>query len=560
MRAKQPLGDHLDWCGSSHSKVKVVLFIPGHWGSYTQSRSLGAHGLRLTGKADSAVEKSIIDSLGSGALSGDALNEESFIYEVLSVDFAGQGAALHGHFLRSQANYVGASVKHISHVCNVDSITLVGHSMGGIVARLVPVLYPEGAHLVRNIITLASPHSNPIYAFDYSIKKVYDELNAGWSEETLVISVSAGLRDEFMDDSTLLSNTASFSILATEMPTLTLRGEFGMDHQAITWCFDVLSSLRKVIWALSTSSDKDVSSRLKAAKAYLGGDSFATNYLSSKYHLYAKFGVIHASSIESGFFYNVPNLLSLFCILGCLRCSFSSESDTHILLLTAICGWCFCDISASVTLILTIVASLVHTLVSSTVPVGFCRGKILGPSIAIFSISFTLALILVLQFSGVLVDKKAWHYTDAYIFLFVICWISCCLFLIVGFSRTLRQKCDLSFVSLAVVVAIEAAIGPSALILWGGRLEAGNWQSLLLILFSVSLYHMQQRRRMENEVALTMKSHHSLCLGMSIAGASKWILARGHGYRLVLVIPALAISDIICTRLARKGRRREKDS
>jgi len=168
--------------------------------------------LRLTGKADSAVEKSIIDSLGSGALSGDALNEESFIYEVLSVDFAGQGAALHGHFLRSQANYVGASVKHISHVCNVDSITLVGHSMGGIVARLVPVLYPEGAHLVRNIITLASPHSNPIYAFDYSIQKVYDELNAGWSEETLVISVSAGLRDEFMDDSTLLSNTASFSV------------------------------------------------------------------------------------------------------------------------------------------------------------------------------------------------------------------------------------------------------------------------------------------------------------------------------------------------------------
>src|SRR6056300_920659 len=99
----------------------------------------------------------------------------------------------------------------LQRVCDVDSITLVGHSMGGIVARLVPVLHPEIAHLVRDIITLASPHSNPIYAFDYSIQKMYEELRTGWTKETLVISISTGLKDEMIEPgSCLLHNNRSF--------------------------------------------------------------------------------------------------------------------------------------------------------------------------------------------------------------------------------------------------------------------------------------------------------------------------------------------------------------
>jgi fermentation-respiration switch protein FrsA (DUF1100 family) len=244
LRARQPSSDHPpDWCGgTSHNnaaEVKVVLFIPGHWGSYTQSRSLGAHGLKLTGRASGAtyVER-IVHSLGSGSLSGAATtSEESFVYEVLSVDFAEQGTALHGDFLIYQSNYVSDSVKHIAvrtaeihrhslgptvaqnlisipqRVCNVDSITLVGHSMGGVVARLVPVLHPEIAHLVRDIITLASPHSNPIYAFDYSILEVYERLESESGGETLVVSVTTGLKDEMIEPTSgFLQHPSSFSV------------------------------------------------------------------------------------------------------------------------------------------------------------------------------------------------------------------------------------------------------------------------------------------------------------------------------------------------------------
>lgn len=85
--------------------------------------------------------------------------------------------------------------------------------MGGIVARLVPILHPESSQLVRDIVTLASPHSNPIYAFDYSIREVYDKLERDSAKNTLVVSISAGLRDEMiLPSSTFVRGAISISV------------------------------------------------------------------------------------------------------------------------------------------------------------------------------------------------------------------------------------------------------------------------------------------------------------------------------------------------------------
>jgi uncharacterized membrane protein len=137
--------------------------------------------------------------------------------------------------------------------------------------------------------------------------------------------------------------------------------------------------------------------------------------------------------------------------------------------------------------------------------------------------------------------------------------IFCCIFLVLGFSQSLRRKRDLSFVSLAFVGTTVAGIGPFSLILWGGRPEAWNWQSLILILFSVSLYHSQQRCRSEQSLALATNSVLSLSFGISVVCAGNWLLARGHAYRLVYVIVAVAPTDAIATRIATKERRPEKD-
>jgi hypothetical protein len=47
-----------------------------------------------------------------------------------------------------------------------------------------------------------------------------------------------------------------------------------MDHQAIVWCHGVLHQVRKVIWALSLSEDKDVEERLRGVQNVLGTDTY----------------------------------------------------------------------------------------------------------------------------------------------------------------------------------------------------------------------------------------------------------------------------------------------
>mmetsp|Transcript_16514 Transcript_16514/g.40350 ORF Transcript_16514/g.40350 Transcript_16514/m.40350 type:complete len:347 (-) Transcript_16514:38-1078(-) len=337
-------------------------------------------------------------------------------------------------------------------------------------------------------------------------------------------------------------------------------GEFGMDHQAITWCSDVLHSLRVVIWALSTAGgDEDVVARLQLVMKHFGEDSFSTDYIYSRDNLNTKFGYINASSIESGMVYNIPHLLSFFCILGGLRCSFHSECDNYIFLLTVISGWYFCGINKGSILILTLVANIVHSLISSTIPVGFCVAENLGASVVMLLVPFTVVTFLSFSLRGVVIDATALQYKDSYLFIFVIDCILCCLFLIIGFSDTSHRRRDLSFVASTFIVTIISGVGSCSLILWGDRPQARNWHALILILSSVSLYYMRQRRRMNRALALQLNSRHSLVLGMSVAGVCKWLLATGHVYRLVFLIPAVTVSDIIRDRLGSNERRGEKD-
>ena len=89
--------------------------------------------------------------------------------------------------------------------------------MGGIVARLTPIRHPDTAKLIPNIITLATPHANPLYAFDESVHDIFLQLqrqpppmeqgrynnnnNNNNNQNLLVVSISGGLRDEMIEPS-----------------------------------------------------------------------------------------------------------------------------------------------------------------------------------------------------------------------------------------------------------------------------------------------------------------------------------------------------------------------
>jgi hypothetical protein len=86
--------------------------------------------------------------------------------------------------------------------------------MGGYVARLTPILHPSTQPFLHNIITLATPHSNPLYAFDESIYELHQTLLTEQQDDTLIVSISGGLRDEMIAPSACHANHAvsSFTV------------------------------------------------------------------------------------------------------------------------------------------------------------------------------------------------------------------------------------------------------------------------------------------------------------------------------------------------------------
>lgn len=74
--------------------------------------------------------------------------------------------------------------------------------MGGYVARLTIARYPQLQSLLENIVTLATPHSNPLYAFDATVHRIHQQiiqtLDAQEKGQSLWVSLSGGLRDEMI--------------------------------------------------------------------------------------------------------------------------------------------------------------------------------------------------------------------------------------------------------------------------------------------------------------------------------------------------------------------------
>lgn len=106
-----------DITDSSHctANASIVVYIPGHWGSYTQCRSLGAHGTQLTRHSHTRdYTKKAYQSLADGTWNGVASEEENFVFDTYCIDFAEQGAGSHGNMIRKQADFVARVVEKLT--------------------------------------------------------------------------------------------------------------------------------------------------------------------------------------------------------------------------------------------------------------------------------------------------------------------------------------------------------------------------------------------------------------------------------------------------------------
>ncbi|KAF4982918.1 hypothetical protein FZEAL_1546 [Fusarium zealandicum] len=233
-----------------------VLFIPGNAGSYKQVRPIASEAANYFHhnlQHDHAALDAGIRSL-----------------DFFTVDFNEDITAFHGQTLLDQAEYLNEAVRYIlslysdpqrvsreDHLPDPTSVIILGHSMGGVVARAMLVQPNYQSNSINTIITMSAPHSRPPVTFDGQIVQIYDDINAYWRRaysqkwannnplwHVTLVSIAGGGLDtvvpsDYASLESLVPPTHGFTVFSTGIPTVWT----SMDHQAILWC----DQFRKVI-------------------------------------------------------------------------------------------------------------------------------------------------------------------------------------------------------------------------------------------------------------------------------------------------------------------------
>jgi PGAP1-like protein len=191
----------------------LILYIPGHGGSYEQSRSIGAHGTGLSTRRErdpssSASEMRRIQQEILVSSQGGNSSKLSFFYDTFALDFQEQGSALHGDILQAQIQFTVHILKQFFLVNYVPELPvqpsrryllyIVGHSAGGYVAReaasrLRSQLQQQRqqASLVQlaGVVTMVTPHQ--------LFRTTLQSANRSPSRLSpfIVVSVVGGVRD-----------------------------------------------------------------------------------------------------------------------------------------------------------------------------------------------------------------------------------------------------------------------------------------------------------------------------------------------------------------------------
>ncbi|KAM4064761.1 PGAP1-like protein [Hirsutella rhossiliensis] len=233
-----------------------VLFIPGNAGSYKQVRPIAAEAANYF----------------HDALRQDGVSMEAGVrnLDFFTVDFNEDITAFHGQTLLDQAEYLNEAIRYIlslysdpqradrdSQLPDPTSVVILGHSMGGVVARAMLIQPNYQPKSINTIITMSAPHARPPVTFDGQIVHIYDEINDYWRSayaqkwandnplwHVTLVSIAGGSLDtvvpsDYASLESLVPETHGFTVFTTGIPTVWT----SMDHQAILWC----DQFRKVV-------------------------------------------------------------------------------------------------------------------------------------------------------------------------------------------------------------------------------------------------------------------------------------------------------------------------
>ncbi|KAI9706973.1 MAG: GPI inositol deacylase [Bogoriella megaspora] len=238
-----------------------VLFIPGNAGSYKQVRPLAAEAAEYFHNVLRHDENAIKD--GKRTL------------DFFSVDFNEDITAFHGQTLLDQAEYLNEAIAFILKLYHdpnrslrepglpdPSSVMIIGHSMGGIVARTMLTMPNYQTNSINTIVTLSAPHGRAPVSFDADIIKTYARINKYWRDahsqqwanknplwHVTLVSIAGGGLDtmvpsEYSSLASIVPPTHGFTVFTSSIPNVWT----GMDHLAIMWCDQFRKSVIRALY------------------------------------------------------------------------------------------------------------------------------------------------------------------------------------------------------------------------------------------------------------------------------------------------------------------------
>ncbi|XP_016289241.1 GPI inositol-deacylase isoform X2 [Monodelphis domestica] len=234
-----------------------VLFLPGNAGSYKQVRSLGSIALR---KAEDIDFK--------------------YHFDFFSINFNEELVALYGGSLKKQTKFVHECIKIILKLYEGQefapkSVAIVGHSMGGLVARALLTIKNFKPELVNLLVTQATPHTAPVMSLDSYLTDFYRTVNNYWilnsqDIKLITLSVAGGFRDyqvrSGLASLTRLSHeTKTLSVLTSAIP----RTWASTDHLSIVWCKQLQLATIRAFFDLIDDDTKQITMKPKKKMAVL---------------------------------------------------------------------------------------------------------------------------------------------------------------------------------------------------------------------------------------------------------------------------------------------------
>ncbi|XP_025958043.2 GPI inositol-deacylase isoform X2 [Dromaius novaehollandiae] len=224
-----------------------VLFLPGNAGSYKQVRSLGSIALR---KAEDIDFK--------------------YHFNFFSVNFNEELVALYGGSLQRQTKFVHECIKVILKLYRdrefaPTSVAIVGHSMGGLVARALLTLKNFRPELINLLITQATPHAAPVMPLDKYLTDFYTAVNNHWIlkaqdlRNLTTLSVAGGFRDyQVRSGLTFLprlsQHDSALSVVSSAVP----RAWASTDHLSIVWCKELILATIRAFFDLIDENTRQI--------------------------------------------------------------------------------------------------------------------------------------------------------------------------------------------------------------------------------------------------------------------------------------------------------------